>query len=71
MFVIASGVILGLGGAMVLTRFISSQIWEVRTMDLGTFAGVTLVLMAIALLACLIPTRRAVKVDPTTALRSE
>jgi putative ABC transport system permease protein len=70
-FVIASGVVFGLGGAMVLTRFISSQIWEVRTMDLGTFAGVTLILMAIAMLACLVPTRRAVKVDPTTALRAE
>ncbi len=69
--VIAAGVAIGLAGAMALTRFISSEIWEVQATDPGTFAAVTILLMAIAILACLVPTRRAVRVDPTTALRYE
>jgi putative ABC transport system permease protein len=55
----------------VLTRFISSEIWEVQAKDPGTFAGVTLLLMAVAIIACLAPTRRAVQVDATDALRCE
>jgi putative ABC transport system permease protein len=69
--VIASGIIVGLAGAMALTRFISSAIWEVKATDPATFIGVSLLLIATAVIACLVPTRRAVKVDPTTALRYE
>jgi putative ABC transport system permease protein len=69
--VIAGGVAVGVAGATVLTRFISSAIWEVKTTDPGTFAGLTVLLTAIAVLACLAPTRRAVRVDPTSALRHE
>ena len=69
--VIAIGVAAGIAGAAALTRFISSQIWEVKTSDPGTFAGLTLLLMAIAIFACVVPTRRAVQVDPTDALRHE
>jgi len=69
--VTASGVAIGLAAAMALTRFLSSQIWEVRTMDLTIFTGMAVILMGTAFLACLVPTRRAVKVDPTTALRCE
>jgi ABC-type antimicrobial peptide transport system permease subunit len=71
LIVIASGLALGLAGATALTRFISSQIWEVKVADPATFTGVTLLLTVIAILACLVPTRRAVAVDPTTALRHE
>jgi putative ABC transport system permease protein len=71
LMVIISGIVLGLAGAAALTRFISSEIWEVKATDAGTFTGVTLLLMAISILACLVPTRRAVAVDPTTALRHE
>jgi putative ABC transport system permease protein len=71
LFVIAAGVLIGLAGAMALTRFISSEIWEVKANDPGIFAGVTVLLAAIAVLACLVPTRRAVRVDPTVALRYE
>jgi putative ABC transport system permease protein len=70
-WMIAAGLALGLGGAMALTRFISSELWEVQSMDPGTFVGVSLLLIAVALLACLVPTRRAVQVDPTIALRYE
>jgi putative ABC transport system permease protein len=69
--VIAAGTAIGLAGAMLLTRFLSSQIWEVKADDPLTFAGFSLVLMTIAVLACLIPTRRAMQVDPTVALRYE
>ena len=69
--VIASGVVIGLAGATALTRFISTSLWEVKAIDPVTFAGVPAVLIGIAILACLIPTRRAVRVDPTTVLRYE
>ena len=71
LLVIACGLAVGLVGAMALTRFISSAIWEVKATDPATFTGLTLLLMAIALFACLVPTRRAVRVDPTIALRYE
>ncbi len=67
----AAGLALGLAGAMALTRFISSELWEVQSNDPATFVGVSLLLIAVALLACLVPTRRAVQVDPTIALRYE
>ena len=69
--VVAAGVAVGIAGAAALTRFISSEIWEVKTTDPGTFAGLTVLLMAIAIFACVAPTRRAVQVDPTNALRHE
>jgi predicted permease len=69
--VIAIGTLVGLAGAMALTRFLSSEIWEVSGNDPGAFVSFTLVLTAIAVIACLVPTRRAVKVDPTIALRYE
>ena len=69
--VIAGGAAVGVAGAMALTRFISSEIWEVKTLDAGTFAGLTLLLVAIGVFACIAPTRRAVRVDPATALREE
>jgi MacB-like periplasmic core domain/FtsX-like permease family len=65
------GLCVGIAGAAALTRFISSELWEVKPNDPATFAGVSVLLIAIAILACLIPTRRAVGVDPTAALRYE
>jgi len=70
-WMIVAGVAVGLGGAMALTRFISSELWEVQATDPATFVGVSVLLVAVALLACLVPTRRAVQVDPTIALRYE
>jgi putative ABC transport system permease protein len=69
--VIAIGVAIGIAGAMALTRYISSEIWEVKASDPQTYAGVTVLLICIALIACLAPTRRAVRVDPNDALRYE
>jgi putative ABC transport system permease protein len=69
--VMVAGAAAGIAGAAALTRFISSEIWEVKTTDPGTFAGLTMLLMGIAILACVVPTCRAVQVDPTSALRHE
>jgi predicted permease len=65
------GVILGLAGALALTRVMSSLLFGVSTTDTLTFATPPLVLGATALLAGYFPARRASRVDPTIALRSE
>jgi putative ABC transport system permease protein len=69
--VIGSGAAVGIAGAMALSRFLSSEIWEVKADDPGTFVGFTLLLVAIAIIAGLVPTLRALRVDPTIALRYE
>ena len=69
--VIGSGTVVGLAGAMALSRFLTSEIWEVKADDPGTFAGFTLLLVAIAVIACLVPVRHALRVDPNIALRYE
>ena len=59
-------------GALIgLTQLISSQLWGVQATDPLTFALVILGLGAVALLACYVPARRALRVDPAVALRIE
>lgn len=68
---IGLGVALGLAGAMALTGLIKSALYGVTATDPATYTWASLLLILIALIACAIPTRRAVKVDPTIALRYE
>jgi putative ABC transport system permease protein len=65
------GVTLGLAGALALTRLLGSILFGVSVTDPPTFAGVSLLLMLVALLACYLPARRAARVDPVVALRHE
>jgi putative ABC transport system permease protein len=65
------GTVLGLSGAALLTRFLEALLFGVRPLDPASFAAVTCLLLAIAFLACWLPTRRAMGVDPAVALRIE
>jgi ABC-type antimicrobial peptide transport system permease subunit len=66
-----TGAAVGLIGAVLLTRYLRSLLFEVTPLDPVTFAVVPLSLALVALFACWLPARRAAKVDPMVALRNE
>jgi predicted permease len=67
----AIGIILGLGGAFAVTRWLSSELYGVSAVDPLTYAGVAAVMAVVSMLACYLPARRAMRVDPLIALRYE
>jgi ABC-type antimicrobial peptide transport system permease subunit len=67
----ALGVTLGVIAALVFSRTMSSLLYEVSPADPFTYLAVSLLLMNVAILACYLPARKAVKVDPVVALRYE
>jgi putative ABC transport system permease protein len=66
---VAAGLILGIAASLLTNRLLVSQLWNTSPHDPTTFLMVTSVIVAIAVLACLIPARRAVRVEPMVALR--
>jgi putative ABC transport system permease protein len=71
MILTSLGLAVGGIGSFGLTRFLSSLLYEVSPTDPLTFAGVAVLLAAVALLACYVPARRAARIDPMVALRQE
>jgi predicted permease len=65
------GVVLGVAGAALLSRYLTSLLFEVKPIDPFVYVAVSLLLMTVAALASWLPARRAAKVDPVVALRAE
>jgi putative ABC transport system permease protein len=67
----AAGVLVGIAGALALTRTIKSLLFEVSATDPLVFTAVPLLLVVVSMIACYRPARRATQVDPLIALRNE
>jgi putative ABC transport system permease protein len=65
------GVSVGLGASFAVTRLLSTLLFNIAATDFVTFIGISVLFGGVSLLACYLPARRAMKVDPVTALRCE
>jgi putative ABC transport system permease protein len=68
---IAAGVVLGIVGSLAVTRLLSGLLFNVKPADVVSYAAVTLLIAITALISCLLPAQRALRVDPATALRQD
>ena len=66
-----AGLALGLAGSFAATRFLEAFLFDVHGTDLATYAAVAAVLLGVAFVATYIPSRRAARIDPITALRAD
>jgi ABC-type antimicrobial peptide transport system permease subunit len=71
MLLVMMGVVIGLGAGLAASRSLGAFLFGVSTTDLPTFAGTSAILCGVALIACAIPARRAIGVNPVTALRQD
>ncbi|MGH9774451.1 MAG: ABC transporter permease [Candidatus Acidiferrales bacterium] len=71
MKMVMAGIVLGVLGSLALTRLLTDLLYEVRPTDPLTYVGVSVLLVGVALAACWLPARRAMRVDPMVALRYE
>jgi ABC-type antimicrobial peptide transport system permease subunit len=71
MLLVVVGAAAGIGAALLVTRFMASMLYNVQANDPVTMAGVTMLLVLVAVAACSLPARRAMRVDPMVALRHE
>lgn len=71
LFLTSVGLVIGLGGSLLLTPVLQSFLIDLPASDPVTFAAVAVTLIAIALVACYVPARRATRIDPIATLRSE
>jgi putative ABC transport system permease protein len=67
----AAGILMGLAIAFAATRWLDALLFEIQPYDPATFAGIPALLLVVAAVACYLPARRAARVDPLVALRSE
>jgi putative ABC transport system permease protein len=63
------GIVIGIAGSLALTRYMQTLLFGVGQHDVSVFAGVTVLLLAVAIAACYVPARRATRIDPMVALR--
>ncbi|HEY6659935.1 MAG TPA: ABC transporter permease [Pyrinomonadaceae bacterium] len=69
MWLAVVGIVIGIAGAVAVTRYMTTLLFGVKPIDALTFTGVAVVLAAVVFVACLVPARRAAKIDPLEALR--
>lgn len=69
MLLTAIGIGVGIAGAFAVTRYLTTLLFGVKPVDIITFVAVAIALAIVVLVACLVPARRAAKIDPLEALR--